>query len=59
MRPNPASSLLHNLGYVALHEGDYAEAMDLFRQGMAMHTKMSNLAGMAECLVGMAAVQTV
>ena len=48
--------LLHNLGYVANYYGDFPEALALFKEGLAIHQETGNLAGIAECLVGIAGV---
>src|SRR5574341_335057 len=52
------SSLLHNLGCVAKHHGDYSQVLALFKEGLALQQEMGNNAGVAECLTGIAAVLT-
>jgi tetratricopeptide (TPR) repeat protein len=52
------ASLLHNLGYVAAHRGDHAEALSSFQEGLALQCDLDNQAGIAECLIGVAAVLT-
>jgi tetratricopeptide (TPR) repeat protein len=49
-------SLLHNLGYSALHQGRYEEALTLFKEGLETHIETENQPGIAECLAGIAAV---
>ena len=50
------ASVLHNLGHVRLHLGDSAEAEVLFRESLALHQDQKNTLGMAECLLGFAAL---
>ena len=52
-------SILHNLGYIALHQGDCLHAMDLFKEGLAIQRQTGNCAGIAECLLGIAGVLAV
>jgi hypothetical protein len=47
---------IHNLGYVAFHEGDYRRAGELFKESLMLFKEQSNKRGMAECLVGLAGV---
>lgn len=49
-------SIWHNLAYIALHRRDYSQAMTLFKDGLAIHDRTGNLAGIAECVMGVAAV---
>jgi len=51
-------SLLHNLGYVANHCGDYHRALELFKGGLKMHAETGNQAGIAECMAGVSAALT-
>jgi DNA-binding CsgD family transcriptional regulator len=50
------ASALHNLGHVCLHLGDVERARDLFLESMAIHQQQNNRLGMAECLLGFAAL---
>ncbi|MCJ7556273.1 MAG: tetratricopeptide repeat protein [Gammaproteobacteria bacterium] len=50
------ASVLHNLGHTCLHLGDVERAHPLFRESMAAHQALQNVPGIAECLVGFAAV---
>ena len=53
------ASVLHNLGHVFLHQGDIQTATTLFMESMATHQAQGNKAGMAECLIGFAALAIV
>ena len=44
----------HNLGYVALREGDVAQAQALFKGSLALFQTVGIQRGIAECLVGLA-----
>jgi hypothetical protein len=46
------ASLLHNLGYVALMQGDIAHAAELFGEGLALQRAIGHQQGIAECLAG-------
>jgi non-specific serine/threonine protein kinase len=50
------ASVLHNLGHTCLHLGDFERAHTLFRESMATHQALQNVLGMAECLIGYAAI---
>jgi non-specific serine/threonine protein kinase len=50
------ASALHNLGHARLHLGDVEGALGLFRESLALHLGQQNRPGMAECLIGFAAV---
>jgi non-specific serine/threonine protein kinase len=49
-------SLLHNLGYVALHERDYARSRELFGESLGLFQRFGERRGVAECLVGFASI---
>lgn len=53
------ASALHNLGHACLRLGDVERAMDLFNESMALHQEQENGPGMAECLLGFAALAVV
>jgi tetratricopeptide (TPR) repeat protein len=53
------ASALHNLGHTSLHLGDVERAGDLFDEGMALRREQGNWPGMAECLLGYAALAVV
>jgi predicted ATPase/DNA-binding CsgD family transcriptional regulator/uncharacterized membrane protein YecN with MAPEG domain len=48
--------VLHNLGHNCLHLGDVERAYGLFHESMATHQALQNGIGMAECLIGFAAI---
>jgi predicted ATPase/DNA-binding CsgD family transcriptional regulator len=50
------ASVLHNLGHTCLHLGDVERAHALFCESIAAHQALQNVPGMAECLVGFAAI---
>jgi DNA-binding CsgD family transcriptional regulator len=50
------ASILHNLGHTYLHLGDVEHAHALFRESIAAHQALQNEPGMAECLIGFAAI---
>lgn len=50
------ASALHNLGHACLHQGEADRARSLFRESMAIHQEQQNRLGMAECLLGFAAL---
>jgi DNA-binding CsgD family transcriptional regulator/tetratricopeptide (TPR) repeat protein len=50
------ASILHNLGHTYLHLGDVEHAHALFRESLATHQALQNETGMAECLIGFAAI---
>jgi predicted ATPase/DNA-binding CsgD family transcriptional regulator len=52
-------SVLHNLGHTCLHMGDVEHARALFCESMVAHQAQQNVPGMAECLVGFAAIALV
>ena len=47
-------SVLHNLGYVAHHQGDDSRALGLFLEGLEIFVVQGDQRGIAECLVGVA-----
>jgi len=53
------ASLLQNLGYTCLHLGDVERAHALFIESMAAHEAQQNQPGMAEGLIGFAALAIV
>lgn len=53
------ASALHNLGHTRLHLGDIERASRLFAESMATHRAQGNAPGIAECLIGFAALATV
>ena len=50
--------LIHNLAYIAQHEGDLETAEDNFRESLESFLELGNKRGIAECLAGLAAVAT-
>jgi non-specific serine/threonine protein kinase len=50
------ASVFHNLGHANLHLGDAEGAQANFRQNLALHQEQGNQPGMAECLIGFAAL---
>jgi predicted ATPase/DNA-binding XRE family transcriptional regulator len=48
------ASVLHNLGYVAIAEGEQARAIALFTRSLRLCQARGEQRGMAECLVGFA-----
>jgi DNA-binding NarL/FixJ family response regulator len=50
------ASVLHNLGHTRLRLGDAPAAQALFGDSLALHQAQRNLPGVAECLIGFAAV---
>ena len=53
------ASALHNLGHTCLHLGDVERAHALFSESMALHLAQRNTPGVAECLIGFAALAAV
>ncbi len=53
------ASVLHNLGHTSLHLGDVERAHALFSESMAAHLAQRNTPGVAECLIGFAAMAVV
>jgi non-specific serine/threonine protein kinase len=53
------ASALHNLGHTCLHLGDVERAHALFGESMASHQVQQNVPGIAECLIGFAALAIV
>ncbi len=45
-------SLLHNLGYVALREGDSERAVRLLRESLVLFRNQGGRRGVADCLEG-------
>lgn len=50
---------LHNLGHACLHLGDVKRARELFSEALAVYQAQQNAPGMAECLIGFAALAVV
>jgi DNA-binding NarL/FixJ family response regulator len=50
------ASVLHNLGHACLHLGDIDRAHAVFCESLAICKAQQNVPGMAECLVGFAAI---
>jgi non-specific serine/threonine protein kinase len=50
---------LHNLGHACLHLGDVERAHALFTESLSVHQDQQNRPGMAECLIGFAALTVV
>lgn len=50
------ASVLQNLGHTCLHLGDIERAQTLFAESMAAHQAVQNKPGIAECLIGFAAI---
>ena len=50
---------LHNLGHACLHLGDIKRARELFTEALAVYQSQQNSPGMAECLIGFAALAVV
>jgi predicted ATPase/DNA-binding XRE family transcriptional regulator len=48
---------IHNLGYIAQHEGDFPRAESQFRKGLAIFRRLGNRRGIAECLAGLAGLK--
>jgi predicted ATPase/DNA-binding CsgD family transcriptional regulator len=53
------ASALHNLGHTCLHLGDVERAHALFSESLAAQQAQMNTPGMAECLIGFAALAVV
>jgi non-specific serine/threonine protein kinase len=53
------ASPLQNLGHACLHLGDVERAHALFNESLAAHHAQQNALGMADCLIGFAAVAVV
>jgi len=54
--PRQLASALHNLGHTCLHLGDVERARVLFQESLALQQAQQNMAGIAECLIGFAAL---
>jgi non-specific serine/threonine protein kinase len=54
--PSGYGSLLHNLGYIALHEGDSTRASTLFHESLGLFQQRGEQRGIAECLIGLGSV---
>ena len=50
------ASVLHNLGHTYLHLGDIEHAHLVFRESLNSHRLLQNVYGIAECLIGFAAI---
>src|SRR5262249_42277630 len=55
IQPEPPS-VLHNLAYLALHRGHLPRAASLFRESLVRFQSRDERRGIAECLVGLAAL---
>ena len=53
------ASALHNLGHACLHLGEMAQARELFGESTVLHEEQRNVPGIAECLIGYAALAIV
>jgi predicted ATPase/DNA-binding NarL/FixJ family response regulator len=53
------ASALHNLGHTYLHLGDFERAGDLFYESITLQQAQQNTSGVAECLIGFAAMAAV
>jgi DNA-binding NarL/FixJ family response regulator len=53
------ASALHNLGHTCLHLGDVERAHALFNESLAAQQAQQNTPGIAECLIGFAALAVV
>ena len=53
------ASVLHNLGHTCLHLGDVARGHALFSESMAAYLAQRNTPGVAECLIGFAALAAI
>ncbi|MDX1615080.1 MAG: LuxR C-terminal-related transcriptional regulator [Candidatus Promineifilaceae bacterium] len=54
--PRDLASVMHNLGHTRLHLGQVEEARTLFEHSLATHQAQQNRNGLAECLLGFAAL---
>lgn len=54
--PRDLASALQNLGHACLHLGHIARARALFSEGMTIQLAQKNTPGIAECLIGFAAL---
>jgi len=48
---------MHNLGYIAQHEGDFPRADSQFRKSLTIFRRLGNRRGIAECLAGLAGLK--
>jgi non-specific serine/threonine protein kinase len=53
------ASVLQNLGHACLHLGEVEHAQVLFMESLALQEAQQNTPGMAECLIGFAAIAVV
>jgi non-specific serine/threonine protein kinase len=53
------ASALHNLGHTCLHQGNLERTHALFSESMAIQLAQRNTPGVAECLIGFAALAVV
>lgn len=53
------ASVLQNLGHTCLHLGDVTRGHALFVESLSMQQTQQNIPGMAECLIGFAAIAIV
>ena len=54
--PRDLASALQNLGHTCLHLGEIEQAGDLFREALSLQLEQQNTPGIAECLIGFAAL---
>ncbi|MBK8024972.1 MAG: tetratricopeptide repeat protein [Chloroflexi bacterium] len=50
---------MHNLGYIAQHEGDLQKAEAQFSESLAMFRMLGNRRGIAECLMALAGLRAI
>ena len=48
---------VHNLGYIAQHEGDFTRAESQFWKSLTIFRRLGNRRGIAECLAGLAGLK--
>jgi non-specific serine/threonine protein kinase len=53
------ASVLQNLGHACLHRGDIPRALTSFNASLETHLAQRNTPGVAECLIGFAALATI
>lgn len=54
--PRDLASVLHNLGHTCVHRGEVERGLSLFEESLGIQRTQRNTLGMAECLIGFAAV---
>ena len=50
------ASVMQNYGHTCLHLGDIIRARGLFEESLATHQSLENFPGVAECMIGFAAI---